>query len=69
MEKRTKTVLIEHLDTSTNCYYDDEQRIANISSIQAMSLLIARLSACLQYSDDEKEVCTYQIDITKIEPK
>lgn len=66
METRTETIYISHKGVNNCNYFDLNQVSYNVTTLEAMSLLISRLAGSLQYSDDNKEVCEYQIDITKI---
>lgn len=65
MKKVKKTIKITHLGVARLDYKDDAKTVKDISTIEAMSMLIARLAACFQYSDDMKEDCVFRIEITK----
>lgn len=65
MEKHTETIYINHTSVNNCNYYDNNQVHHDVTSIEAMALLISRIAGTIQYSDDNDEKCEYEIVITK----
>lgn len=66
MERVKKTFRLIHKSSACIDYYFDEQKRLDITTIEAMGLLISRIAAQLKLSDDGNELCEYRIEITKI---
>lgn len=66
METRTETIYICHKGVNNCNYFDPNHVHYNVTTLEAMALLIARLAGTLQAADDKQEDCEYQIDINKI---
>lgn len=65
MKKRIRTITIWRTDNGY-VYDDDFHSKANITMLEVFGMLISRLAATIQYSEDNKEKVEYQIEITKL---
>lgn len=64
---KTKSVkfFIKHKSTANCDYIDKDETKNDITTLEAMGLLISRIAGTLQHSDTKNEVCDFEITITK----
>lgn len=60
-----KTKISIWRDATGYDYSDDDAFKSHKSMLTSFGMLIARLAATLQYSEDEDEIVMYEIEITK----
>lgn len=63
--KTQKTTISIWRDAIGYDYGDDDTFKSRQSMMESFGMMIARLAATLQYSEDEDEIVMYKIEITK----
>lgn len=64
MDKTTKTISIWR-DALGYSYSDDDVDVSLLSLTESFGLMIARLAATIEFSENADEIVRYDIEITK----
>lgn len=62
----TKYFIVSRRETKDWSYYDAQETKSEISTIEMMAKLTAKIAAAFQYCDDKDEICYFEIRIKKI---